>query len=424
MEIIFLCIITILLVFTVYRIIRDAPQKSELERLRAVEKDARSSVPEFESLSKELEHLKIRNAVLEADLQNQQRNAGEKAAFLQSSEERLKTEFENLSRRILEERGRTLGEENRERLSALLLPLRQQLDAFRQRVDEIHKNDTEQSSRLMEQVRQLQEMSIRVSDEAGMLARAIKGDAKKQGDWGEMIIERIFEASGLEKGREYVAQESFRSEDGTLRRPDFMVLLPGNKAVIVDSKVSLTAYERYCSLEDDSRRQQALKEHIQSVRRHIAALQEKDYSDIGGNRTLDFVIICIPIEPAWQAVMQADPDLLYDLSGKNVVLCGPGTLMITLRIIAQIWRRENENRNAELIADRAGKIYDQVSLVCEALGDARKKLSGVSEAFELAMKRLRDGKGNLVGRVEEIRKLGAKVSRQIPLEHSDESLEE
>jgi DNA recombination protein RmuC len=418
MEIIFLSVITLLLVFAVYRIISDAPLKSELERLRASEQETRISVSRCETLSKEVEQLRIEKAVLDADLRGERRSAEEKAAFLQLSEERLKTEFENLSRRILDERGKSLGEESRERLNALLLPLRDQLDAFRRRVDEVHRNDTEHSARLMEQVRQLQEMSIRVSDEANMLARAIKGDAKKQGDWGEMIIERIFEASGLQKGREYVAQESFRGEDGGLKRPDFMVMLPENKAVIVDSKVSLTAYERYCSLEDESRREQALKEHIQSVRRHAAGLQEKDYSDIGGNRTLDFVIMCIPLEPAWQLVMQADPELLYDLSGKNIVLCGPATLMITLRIIAQIWRRENENRNAELIADRAGKIYDQVFLVCEALGDARKKLSGVSEAFDLAMKRLRDGKGNLVGRVEEIRKLGAKVSRQIPIEHS------
>ncbi|NTW82910.1 MAG: DNA recombination protein RmuC [Chlorobiaceae bacterium] len=420
MEIIFLSIITILLVFAIYRIIRDAPLKSELERLRAVEQDYRTSALQCETMSKEVEQLRIDKVVLESDLQSRHHIAEEKIAFLQSSEERLKTEFENLSRRILDERGKSLGEESRERLNNLLLPLRDQLDAFRRRVDEVHRNDTEHSARLMEQVRQLQEMSVRVSDEANMLARAIKGDAKKQGDWGEMIIERIFEASGLEKGREYLSQESFRGDDGGLKRPDFLVMLPGSKAVIVDSKVSLTAYERYCSLDDDARRQQALKEHIQSVKRHIAALQEKDYSDIGGNRTLDFIIMCIPIEPAWQVVMQADPELLYDLSDKNVVLCGPATLMITLRIIAQIWRRENENRNAELIAERAGKIYDQVCLVCEALGDARKKLSGVNEAFDLAMKRLKDGKGNLVGRVEEIRKLGAKVSRQIPMEHSSD----
>ena len=211
-----------------------------------------------------------------------------------------------------------------------------------------------------------------------------------------------------------MAQESFRQDDGLMKRPDFMVLLPANKAVIVDSKVSLTAYERFCRCDDDKQRQQAMKEHVQSVRRHIAELEAKEYSGIGGNRTLDFVIMCIPLEPAWQAVMQADTELLYDTAGKNVVLCGPTTLMITLKLIAQIWRRENENRNAELIAEKAGKIYDQVFLVLDAMTDARKKLTVVSDSFDLALKRIKEGRGNLVGRVEEIRRLGAKVSRQIP----------
>lgn len=403
----------VLLAFVAYRVVHDAPLKTELQRLLTIEEEARAAKMNLESKSLELEALKICQARLEGDLENEQRNAAEKTRIMQESELRLQTEFENLSNRIFEERGRAISLENRDRMDSLLQPLREQLDSFRKRVEDVHKNDTELSARLIEQVRQLQEMSGRVSDEANSLAKAIKGDSKKQGDWGEMIISRIFEASGLEKGREYVAQESFRGEDGEVKRPDFMVMLPADKAVIVDSKVSLTAYERYCALDDESQRQQALREHVQSVRRHIAELRQKDYSGIGGNRTLDFVIMCIPLEPAWQAVMQADPDLMYDLAGKNVVLCGPTTLMITLKLIMQIWRRENENRNAGQIAEKAGRIYDQVYLVIEAMIDGRKKLTGVSDSFDLALKRLKEGRGNLVGRVEEIRRLGAKVSRQI-----------
>jgi len=409
-----LLILFALLAFVAYRIVRDAPGKAELQRLRGVEEEARKTEIRLESKTQELENLKIRFARLESDFENGQRSAAEKTALMQESESRLKIEFENLSNRIFEERGRAIGIENRERMDGLLQPLRDQIDTFRKRVDEVHTIDTELSGRLVEQVRQLQELSGKVSDEANLLARAIKGDSKKQGDWGEMIIERIFEASGLEKGREYLAQESFRHEDGLLKRPDFMVMLPSNKAVIVDSKVSLTAYERFCRSDDDAERQQAMKEHVQSVRRHIAELQTKEYSGIRGNSTLDFVIMCIPIEPAWQTVIQADPELIYDLAGKNVVLCGPTTLMITLKLIAQIWRRENENRNAELIAEKAGKIYDQVFLILESMTDARKKLSGLSDSFDLALKRIKEGRGNLVGRVEEIRRLGAKVSRQIP----------
>ncbi len=372
------------------------------------------AVMRLNSKSRELENLRIRQARLEADLANEQRSAAEKTAMMQESESRLKIEFENLSNRIFEEKGRVIGLENRERMDAILQPLREQIDTFRKRVDEVHSIDTELSGRLVEQVRQLQELSGKVSDDANLLAQAIKGDSKKQGDWGEMIIERIFEASGLVKDREYLAQESFLHEDGLLKRPDFVVLLPAGKAVIVDSKVSLTAYERFCRCEEDAQRQQAIKEHVGSVRRHIAELQTKEYSGIGGNRTLDFVIMCIPLEPAWHAVMQADPELLYDLAGKNVVVCGPTTLMITLKLISQIWRRENENRHAELIAEKAGKIYDQVFLVIEAMTDTRKKLSGVSDSFDLALKRIKEGRGNLVGRVEEIRRLGAKVNRQLP----------
>ena len=406
----------VLLVFVAYRMVRDAPLKAELHRLQRVEEEAHTLTIRLESKSQELEELKIRQARLEADISNEQRNAAEKTALMQESELRLKNEFENLSNRIFEERGRALGQENRERMDSLLQPLREQLEAYRKRIEEVHDTDTALSGQLIEEVRQLQKLSGRVSDEANTLARAIKGDSKKQGDWGEMIIERIFEASGLEKGREYMAQESFREDDGFLKRPDFMVMLPGNKAVIVDSKVSLTAYERFCNLDEDSERAIALKEHVQSVRRHIAGLQSKEYSSIGGNSTLDFVILCIPLESAWQAVMQADPDIMYNLAGKNVVLCGPTTLMITLKLIAQIWRRENENRNAELIADKAGKIYDQVLLIFDAMMEARKRLTGASDSFDVALKRIKEGRGNLIGRVEDIRKLGAKVSRQIPPE--------
>lgn len=365
---------------------------------------------------REVQRLALDNARLQSDLDHERATARTMSAEQHAAEGRLQVTFENLAARIVEERGTALSEQHRQRLDALLEPFRLQLDAFRQRVDDVHRSDVELSSRLLEQVRQLQELNSRVSDEASNLAKAIKGDSKKQGDWGELIVERILEASGLEKGREYVVQESVRTEDGRLVRPDFMVLLPGEKAVIVDAKVSLTAYERYCSEESPNRQADALREHVRSVSKHIAELEAKDYSTLGGNRTLDFVIMCIPLEPAYQAVMQADPDLFYRLAGRNVVVTGPATLMITLRLIAQIWRRENENRNAEEIADKAGKIYDQVVLVAEAMIDARRKLSGVSDAFDLAMKRLTEGRGNLANRAEEIRKLGAKVSRQLPNE--------
>ncbi|NQU46567.1 MAG: DNA recombination protein RmuC [Chlorobium sp.] len=407
LSIIIILFLFILLALSLRRVIADAFLKGEVERLRIE--------------NQELAELRRLCASLQTELEVERSRAGDRDAFLQQSEARLNTAFENLSRSILEERGRALGEENSSRMNQLMQPFRDQLDSFRQRVDAVHRDDTELAGQLKEQLVQLMNLNARVGEEASSLVRAIKGDSKKQGDWGELIIERIFEDSGLSKDREYTVQESFRNDEGDLVRPDFIVSLPGNKSVIVDSKVSLTAYERYSGLEGGEEKASALREHVASVKRHVAELQQKDYTGIGGNRTLDFVIMCIPVEPAWQSAMEGDPELLYELAGKNVVICGPTTLMITLKLIAQLWRREKENRNAELIAAAGGKIYDQVVLVAEALSEARRRLSAVEESFDLAQRRLSDGRGNLVRRVEAIRSLGAKVSRSMPEETADAS---
>jgi DNA recombination protein RmuC len=397
-----------------YRILKEVPDRTELARLQAKEEEQQRILDDLLRKALLADRLAAEKARLESDLENERRATDEKIALLHESEARLKTQFENLANRIFEEKGRFISEQNRERISDLLRPFKDQLDGFRQRIDEINRDDTERSARLIEQVRHLQEFSTRVSEEANNLARAIKGEAKKQGDWGELIVERIFEASGLERGREFDIQVAMRAEDGTLRRPDFVVYLPGDKAVIVDSKVSLTAFERYCRTDHPGEREKALTEHVRSVRSHLQELKAKQYGQLLGNRTLDFVILCIPLEPAYQAALQNDQELLYDLAKTSVVITGPTTLMITLKLIAQIWRRENENRNAELIADRGGRLYDQVVLVAEAVQDAQRKVGGLAEALDLTMKRISEGKGNLVGRVEEIRRLGAKVNKQMP----------
>lgn len=408
-----LIIIAVLVVFAVFRLVKDAPDRAELARLQTRDLDFQNARESLNNKILECEYLKTEVARLEANLENEKTRSAEKLLILQESEERLKTEFENLANRIFEVRGRSMTEENRTRITNVIQPFKDQLESFRKRVDDIHQNEVEQSARLIEQVRQLQELSNKVSDEANNLAHAIKGGAKKQGDWGELIIERLLEASGLERGINFDTQVTFRSDDGTIMRPDFIINLPGNKAVICDSKVSLTAFEKFCSLEDDDGRKTALTDHVSSVRKHLESLRSKDYSSILGNRTLDFVIMCVPLEPAYQAALQADEKLIYDLAGSTVVITGPATFMITLKMIAQIWRRENENRNAEIIADKAGKLYDQVKSIADAMLDAQKKLIGVSNCFSVAMNRLTEGRGNLIGRVEDLKRLGAKVNRQI-----------
>lgn len=372
----------------------------------------------------ELTELKVEKAKLETDLANERKFTEEKLKLLQDSEIRLKEEFEKLANKILVDKSEIISNENRVKLNNMLEPFRTQLESFRQRVDTVHTENTQKSTELIQEVRNLQQLSNKVSLEANNLAIAIKGDAKKQGDWGEIIIGRIFEASGLERGREYDAQTSKPTEDSKTQRPDFIVYLPGGKAVIVDSKVSLTAYERYCSIDEDKAKTEALSEHLKSVRNHLSELDSKNYSHLLGNRTLDFVIMCIPLEPAYQTALKTDNDLLYDTANTKVVITGPTTLMISLKLIAQIWRRENENRNAEVIADKAGRIYDQVRLIVESMTEAQKKLVGVSDFFNEALKRLSSGKGNLVGKVEEIRRLGAKVSKQLPAGIVEEALQE
>lgn len=355
---------------------------------------------------------RIARAKLEERLELERAHANQQIQALNQSEDRLKSAFENLANRIFDDKSRVISDQNREKMAGVLEPFKTQLESFRKRVDEIHANEAQRTGHLIEQVRQLQEMSNKVSAEANHLASAIKGDTKRQGAWGELIVSRIFEASGLVEGREYEAQQSFNDEQGR-KRPDFIVHLPGNKSMIVDAKVSLTAYERCSRAEDEVTRESAIADHVKSVRAHIKELQGKNYDALLGNRTLDFVIMCVPVEPAYQAALQADPDLLYDLAKTQVVVTGPATLMITLKLIAQIWRRENENRNAEEIAGIAGRMVDQIVLVHEAITEAQKRLGGASESMETAMKRLRDGRGSLVGKAEELRKLGAKVSKQL-----------
>ncbi len=416
-----LILILALLIFLAARVARDAPDRSELAALRTRDSDFQNASRQLDEKSALIEELGTDRAKLAADLENEKRSAAEKLSLLQDAENRLKKEFENLANRIFEDRGRSLTEHNRERISGLLQPFKEQLESFRHRVDEVHRDDTDRSARLLEQVRQLQELSNRVSDDANNLAKAIKGDAKRQGDWGEFVVERIFEASGLENGREYIKQVVLQSDDRSRLKPDFIVQLPGGKSVIVDSKVSLTAYDRFCAADDDQERQVAMSEHIRSVRKHVSELKEKDYANLLGNKTLDFVLMCIPIEPAYQTALHADPDIIYETGSQNVVITGPTTLMITLKLIAQIWRRERENRNAEIIADKAGRLYDQVSLIIDAMDLAKKRLGDVSEAFDSAMSRLKHGKGNLVRRVEELRRLGAKVNKSISQDVLDQA---
>lgn len=402
-------IVALLLLYLAVRLRREGPDRAEYARLKAREEDLLAVREELGKALAKIETLQIENASLLANLENGRENL----KLLRESEERLKKEFENLSNRIFENRSKVFAEQNAERISGLLKPFSEQMDSFRKRVDTVHTEGTKTNARLIEQIRQLQELSNRVSDDANNLARAIKGESKTQGDWGELIVERIFEASGLQKGQEYETQTSSRDDEGRLKKPDFLIHLPGDKMVIVDSKVSLTAYERYANCEDEAERATQLKLHVASVRKHLEELRNKDYQSLHGNRSLDFVIMCIPLEPAYQAAMQADPGLIYDIARTSVVVSGPSTLLVSLKLVAQIWRREKENRNAAEIADRAGKIYDKFVGMVEALDKTRSQFNTASSSLDRAITRA-TGHGGLRSQFETLRDLGANASKQLP----------
>ncbi len=345
----------------------------------------------------------------------------EKLVFAEKSRELLKQEFENLSARIFEQRSKQLHEQQQQGLDGLLKPFREQLTDFRRRVDQIHSDETRTQATLLEQLNQLKGLNQQMHEDARNLTDALKGQVKTQGNWGEMILERVLESSGLTRGREYETQVSLKDESGQRRLPDAIVHLPEDKDVVIDAKVSLVAYERLASAADAEEREQALREHLASLRSHIKGLDAKDYSGLEGIRSLDFVLLFIPIEGAFMVAMEQDASLYTDAFARNIVLVSPTTLLVTLRTIQNIWRYEYQNRNALDIADRAGKICDQVSLLDESLGDLGDKLNKAHSAWETTHNRLTQGRGNLLRQANQLMDLGAKARRALPRVTDDDS---
>lgn len=351
--------------------------------------------------------------------QEREKHQQERLNWLEQSREQMKKDFEALSAKIFEDRTQKLQEQNRTGLDDVLKPFREQLQEFRRRVDQIHSDDNRQQATLLEQIRNLQQLNQTMVEDARHLTNALKGQTKTQGNWGEMILERILEESGLVRGREYETQVSMTSESGQRRQPDVIVHLPDNKDVIVDAKVSLTAYERFCREDDEELRRQALDEHVQSLRAHIRGLNRKEYEGLEGVQTLDFVLLFIPVEAAFLSAMERAPELYNEAYNKHIVLVSPTTLLVTLRTINNIWRNEYQNRNALEIADRAGKICDQITLIAEAMDDVGDKLGKAHKAYELAYDRLSRGRGNLLGQAHKLESLGARARKQLPAPQDD-----
>jgi DNA recombination protein RmuC len=408
-----LVLILAALAFVIARFLKDQPAREELARLRVEEatlKQVNSDLRTQAGLSSSLVAEKAR---LEATLEHERRTSSEKIELLQSAEDRLKKEFENLANRIFEERGNVLTEQGKKQTEAALGPFKTQLEEFRKRAEEIHNKENDTSVTLVAKIMELQNLSDRVSKDANSLATAIRADVKTQGSWGEFVIERVFEASGLERDKEYKAQEQFHTDDDKLEKPDFTIYLPGDRAVFLDSKVSLTDYERYASSPSGEEAERFLKAHVESVRRQIDVLEKKSYEKLLGDRSLDFVIMCIPIEPAFLTALQANSQMILDAAKKRVVVVGPSTLLFVLKLVDQIWQREKEAKNrAEIIKVAAG-IYEQVHLVIESYGKVATKMQSLEGDFETLEKRLKTGRGSLAGRAEQMRTLGLAVKKAL-----------
>lgn len=368
--------------------------------------------------------LRERNAELAANLESERKRSEEKLAVLEQAKQTLTDQFRNLANQIFEEKGSRFAQQNQANLDALLKPLRERLGEFQKRVEETYDKESKQRFSLQTEIQRLFELNAKISEDAVNLTNALKGQSKAQGAWGELVLERVLEGSGLQKGREYEVQVSFDRDEGGRAQPDVIVRLPENKHVVVDSKVSLTAYEAYVSADSDEQRARELSRHIESVRRHIASLADKNYHSLYGIQSLDFVLMFMPIEPAFVLAVQADRDLFADAFRRNIMVVGPSTLLIALKTIASIWRYERQNRNAQELWRQCAALYDKFVGFVGDLEDIGKKIDAARHSYDGAYGKLTSGKGNLVRQVERIRQLGAKPGKALPAAMTEAALEE
>lgn len=363
-------------------------------------------------------------AEVKANHDNVQQRLLEQKNELQQLQDKFTKEFENLANKILEEKSQKFTEQNKLNIDQILKPLGEKIKDFEKKVQDNYDAENKEKASLKTEIHRLYELNQKITTEAQNLTRALKGDNKAQGNWGEFILESILEKSGLTKDREYSMQQSFTTEDGRRLQPDVIIQLPEGKSLIVDSKVSLTGYEKYVAAEDDVQRQLALREHLLSVRSHIKGLSEKKYQQLYQLRSLDFVLLFVPIEPAFALSVQQDAQLFHDAFEKNIVIVSPSTLLATLRTVSSIWRQENHNRNAVEIARKAGDLYDKFEGFVKDMIALGTKLDQSKKDYESAMNKLSTGKGNIVKRVQELKDMGAIASKSLPQNLLDRAAEE
>ena len=379
--------------------------EGELQRMRGQETRMQE---EKERLAKENTRLDEQLRTMQQRLEEQKKEVGQMHVLLTD-------QFKNLANEILEDKSRRFTEANRNNLEKILTPLNKDIEAFRKQVDEVYHKEATERTMLEKKIAELVELNNQISQDATNLTRALKGDTKTQGDWGEMILERILENSGLVKGREYFIQETLRdendrvvrSEKGGSLRPDVVVVYPDNRKVVIDSKVSLTAYAAYCCAETDAERDAALRAHLHSLRKHVDELAEKDYCAYTDG-ALDFVMMFIPNEASYVLAMQADNGLWNEAYRKRVLILSPANLIAALKLTADLWSREYQNRNAQEIADRGAKLYDKCLAFLDSFTEIGDHIRKTQDVYEQALSRLKTGNGNLLVQTQKLRQLGVK----------------
>ncbi len=379
---------------------------------------------ELFSLQKRYQQQQLKMTELTTRLQLEEQQAEEKLTLVVSARDELLRQFKNLAGQVFEERNTSLASINRQGLQETIEPFKKDLDDFRKKVEDIHIDDIRERSLLKKELEQLRDLNSRISKEAVQLTNALKGDKKVQGSWGELVLERVLEMSGLRKGQEYDVQGGFRDQENRLFRPDAIVHLPGDRDVIIDSKVSLSAWERYVNSDNEAGSEQELKSHVAAIRKHIFTLSEKDYSSLPEMHTIDFVLMFLPIEAACQVALHSDDTLLPLALDKKIVIVSPTTLLATLKTIENLWRTEQQNKNTLEIARRAAAMYDKFCGFAEDLERVGKQLATVQNSYDSAVTKLISGRGSLVSQAIGFRELGVKAKKELPVSFKTQNIME
>ncbi|MEL7286060.1 MAG: DNA recombination protein RmuC [Pseudomonadota bacterium] len=387
-----------------------------MEKLRYFEAVKQERQQYFDELGQMREHKsRLETQLREQQARHEQINQAnaEKLQILEQAETRLKQQFEHLANQLFEEKTAKVDMQNRQSLEGLLSPLKEQLEGFKKQVNDSFSQEAKERHTLVHELKNLQRLNEHMTREAVNLTQALKGDNKQQGNWGEVVLARVLAESGLREGHEYQTQVSLQNEAGKRYQPDVIVHLPQNKQVVVDSKMALVAYERYFNAENDIQREQALSDHLAALRAHIKGLSLKDYHQLKGIQSLDYVLMFIPVEPAFQVAIQADPSLVKDAMEQNIILVSPTTLLVALRTIDNLWRNERQNENAQLIAERAAKLYDKLRLFVDDMEGLGGALDKANQTYQGAMNKLATGRGNVIRQAESFKQLGVEVKRPI-----------